>query len=60
MRQARQKKIGCRRRDINDGIFINEKENEREKKSAAKTGLEKYFYKGNLMGHIIYCGKNLD
>ena len=31
------KKDGCRRQDINDGIFINEKENEKEKKSTAKT-----------------------
>ena len=31
------KKGGCRRRNINDGIFINEKENEKEKKSTAKT-----------------------
>ena len=28
---------GCRRRDIDDGIFLNEKENEKEKKSTAKT-----------------------
>ena len=31
------KKDGCRRRNINDGIFINEKENQKEKKSTAKT-----------------------
>ena len=59
------KKDECRRRDINDMVFINEKENEKEKKSATGKTIkiflkEKYFYKGNLMEHIIYCGKNLD
>ena len=31
-RKSRQRKDGCRRQDINDGIFITEKENEKEKK----------------------------
>ena len=34
--KSQTKKAGCRRRDINDGIFINEKESEKEKKSTAK------------------------
>ena len=54
-------KNGCRRRGINVGVPINEKENEKEEViSSENSGSEKYFCKGNLMGHIIYCGKNLD
>ena len=34
------KKDGCRKRDINDGVFINEKE---EKSSTAKTMVRKIF-----------------
>ena len=33
---------------------------EREEINSENSELEKYFHKGNLMGHIIYCGKNLD
>ena len=59
--KSQTKKDGYRRQDINDGIFVNEKENEKEKKSTAKnSGSEKYFCKGNLMRYIIHCGKNLD
>ena len=41
-------------------IFINVKENEKEEKSTARTVGFRKFYTGNLMGHIIYCGKNLN
>ena len=34
------KKDSCRRRDINDGVFINEKENEKEKKSSTGKTIE--------------------
>ena len=43
---------GCRRQAINDGVFINEKENEKEKKSstAKTTGQRNIFAKG-----IAWC-----
>ena len=34
------KKDACRRRDINDGVFINENENEKEKKSSTGKTIE--------------------
>ena len=47
-RKSRQRKDGCRRQDINDGIFITEKENEKEKKSstAETVGQRNIFTKG--------------
>ena len=45
------KKDGCGRRDLNDVIFINVKENEKEEKSTARTvGLRKIFTKGISWG----------
>ena len=39
------KKKGCKRLDTNDGVLINEKENEKEKKSStAKTVGQRYIF----------------
>ena len=40
---ARQKTDGCRRRDINDGIFLNEKENEKENNQQRKQWVREIF-----------------
>ena len=46
---------------INDGVFINEKENEKEKKSSTtKTMSQRIFLQRESHRHMIYCGKNLD
>ena len=46
---------------INHGVFINEKENEKEKKSSTtKTMGQRIFLQRESHRHMIYCGKNLD
>ena len=40
---ARQKTDGWRRRDINDGIFLNEKENEKENNQQRKQWVREIF-----------------
>ena len=46
---------------INDEVFINEKENEKEKKSSTtKTMGQRIFLQRESHRHIMYCGKNLD
>ena len=44
--------------DVEDEILMMGYLLMKTKINSKNSGLEKYFYKGNLMGHTIYCGKN--
>ena len=60
MRKARQKKMDGEDEILMMGYLLMKGKWEREEINSENSGLDKYFYKGNLMGHILYCGKDLD